>query len=205
MWHTNGGDRTLEAAEARLFAEVLWDFVKELEVEEIDYGVGLDVFDRLTYGEKISSLSAIGAGLLRPDIPVCKLTACVEGAIAAVFEHLKAVVIVEIDTPQIKSYWRKMILAARHKVGTENLPDQDCKDEQQWLIEIEELSYRILWDVDYEDEDMYIDKPPQEAQALKDYMGMRDDYFHKIPQDLSTKGIETKLAKLKKLCRSICE
>ena len=45
MWHTNCWDRTLEAAEARLFAEALWDFVCELEVEEGDYDIGLKVFD----------------------------------------------------------------------------------------------------------------------------------------------------------------
>jgi len=39
MWHTNCGDQTLEGAEARLFAEVLWDFVCELEVEGVIKGV----------------------------------------------------------------------------------------------------------------------------------------------------------------------
>ena len=57
MWHTNSGDRTLEGAEARLFAETLWDFVQELELDEGDYNVGLDVFDRQTYGQKVSLLS----------------------------------------------------------------------------------------------------------------------------------------------------
>ena len=41
MWHTDCGDRTLEGTEARLFAETLWDFVSELEVDEGDYDVGL--------------------------------------------------------------------------------------------------------------------------------------------------------------------
>jgi len=39
MWNTNSGDRTLEGAEARLFAEALWDFVSELEVDEGVYVV----------------------------------------------------------------------------------------------------------------------------------------------------------------------
>ena len=39
MWHTNCGYRTLEGAEARLFAEALWDFVSELEVDEGVYVV----------------------------------------------------------------------------------------------------------------------------------------------------------------------
>jgi len=205
MWHTDCGDRTLDGAEARLFAETLWDFVQELEVDEGDYDVGLEVFDRLTYGQKVSLLSIIAAGLLKSDEPIRKLTAVVESAIAVVFDHLKMAVIIEIDEPEIKSNWRKMILAARRQFGAEELPKEDCKDDQEWLIEIEELSYLILWDADYEDEDLYIDKPPEEAQALKDFMRMRDDYFLEIPEDLKPEEVETRLTDLKNLCRSICK
>ena len=205
MWHTNCGDRTLEGAEASLFAEALWDFVSELTVDEGDFDVGLNVFDRLTYGQKASLLSIIGNGLFKPDIPMHTLTAPVESAIAAVFDFLKILVSLEIDEPEIKSNWRKMILAARREVGVDDLPDEDCQDEQEWLIEIEELSYLILWDYDFEDEDLYIDKPPEEAQALKYIMCMRDDYFLEVPEDLKPKEIETKLSELKILCRSICE
>ncbi|MEE9586307.1 MAG: hypothetical protein V3W09_05325 [Nitrososphaerales archaeon] len=66
MWHTNYGDRTLEGVEARLFAETHWDFVSELEVDEGDYDVGLEVFDHLTYGQKVSLLSI---SLLFPPQP----------------------------------------------------------------------------------------------------------------------------------------
>jgi hypothetical protein len=205
MWRTNNGDRTLEGAEARVFTETLWDFICEMEVDEGDYDVGLEVFDRLTYGQKVSALSIIGNGLLTPDIPMRNLTAAVESAIAAVFDYLKIAAIVEIHEPEIKSNWRKMILAARREVGAEDLPDEGCEDEQEWSIEIEELSYLILWDADYEDEDLYIDKPPEEAQRLKNFMRMRDDYFLEIPEDLKPKEIKTKLSELKSLCQSICE
>jgi hypothetical protein len=205
MWHTNTGDRTLEGGEARLFAETLWDFICELEVDEGDYDVGLEVFDRLTYGQKVSVLSIIGTGLLTPDIPMRNLTAAVESAIAAVFDYLKIAVIVEIHEPEIKSNWRKMVLAARREGDAEDLPDEGCEDEQEWSIEIEALSELILWDADYEDEDLYIDKPPEEAQRLKDFMRIKDEYFLDVPEDLKPKEIETKLAELKSLCRSICE
>ena len=78
------GDRTLEGAEARLFAEALWNLALELQLDEGDFSTGIYVFDRLTYGQKVSVLSIVSNGLLRPDIPICKLTAVVEGAIAAV-------------------------------------------------------------------------------------------------------------------------
>ena len=85
MWHTNFGDRTLEGAEAKLFAEALWDFIQKLELDEGNYDVGLEVFDRLEYGQKVYLLSVIGNGLLKPDVPIRKLTSAVESAIAAVF------------------------------------------------------------------------------------------------------------------------
>lgn len=54
---------------------------------------------------------------------------------------------------------------------------------------------------DFEDEDIYIDKPPEEAQRIKDFMRMRDDYFLEILEDLKPEEIETKLAELKALCQ----
>ena len=94
MWHTNYGDRTLEGAEA------LRGLVSSLEVDESDYDMGLEVFDRLTYEQKVSLFSIIGAGLLKLDVPIRKLAAIVESAIAMVFDHLKMVVIVEIYEPE---------------------------------------------------------------------------------------------------------
>ena len=81
MWHTNNGDRTLEGAEAKLFAYTLWDFLCELEVEGGDFDAGLKAFDCLTYGQKLSVLSAVANGLLKPDVPIRKLTAAVESAL----------------------------------------------------------------------------------------------------------------------------
>ena len=97
MWHTNTGDRTLEGPEARLLAEALWDFLSELEVEGGDFDAGLEAFDSLTFGQKVSVLTIVGNGLLRPEVPICEPTAAVESGIAAIFEYLKELVIVEID------------------------------------------------------------------------------------------------------------
>ena len=205
MWHTNTGDRTLEGAEARLFAEALWDFLCELEVEGGDFDAGLEAFDSLTYGQKVSVLSTVGNGLLSPEVPICELTAAVESAIAAIFEYLKELVIVEIDEPDIPSSWRKMLLAARKESGAEDLPEEDCEGDEEWLIQIEALSYLILWDYDFEDEDLYIDKPPEEASRLKEYMRIKDNYFVEIPDDLDETAIAAALSKLKALCQKICE
>lgn len=205
MWHTNTGDRTLEGAEARLFANALWDCATILEESDGDCFLGPPVFDRMTYGQKASVLLIIGNGLLKPDEPICKLTAAVEGAIATVFEYIKEEVAAEIDDPEMKSSWRKMILAARNECGGEDLPDEDCQDEEEWPIQVEELSYLILWDYDFEDEDLYVDMPPEESGRLKEFMRIKDDYFVEVPDDLDEKEIATALSELKALCREICE
>ena len=105
----------------------------------------------------------------------------------------------------MNSNWRKLILAARRQAGADKLPAEDCDDVQEWLIEIEELSYLILWDYDFEDEDLYIDKSPEEAKRLKEFMRIRDEYFRDIPEDLTPEEIDTRLSELKSLCRSVCE
>ena len=155
MWHTGNGDRVLEGAEARLFAEALWDFITELEADEGECDVGIAVFDRLTYGQKISLLSIIAKGLLT-DVPIRKLTAVVEGAIAAVFNHIMEAVTTEIEESSSNAEWRKMILAARREQGARGLPKLSCGDDREWFDQIEELSDLVLWDADYESEDFYM-------------------------------------------------
>lgn len=54
----------LQGADGKLFAESVWNLISELGASEGDYDIVLDAFDRLTYGQKISLLSAIGTGLL---------------------------------------------------------------------------------------------------------------------------------------------
>ncbi len=205
MWHTNNGDRTLEGYEAQLFAEALWDCVTILEESDGDCFLGSPVFDRMTYGQKAAVLLIIGKGLLDPNEPICPLTAAVESAIATVFEYINTEVASEIEDPEMKSNWRQMILAVRQMSGAEDLPDEDCQDEEEWLFQVEELSCLILWDHDFEDENLYLDKPPEEAWVLKGFMDIGDDYFLDIPDDLKLKEIGTRLSELKSLCQSVCE
>ena len=50
---------------------------------------GVECFDNLTFGQRIYALAVIGNGLLRKDIPLVRLTAVLEGTIAAIFEYLE--------------------------------------------------------------------------------------------------------------------
>ena len=204
MWRTAHGDRILKGAEAKVFAEALLNLLDEVtEFDFEDYESGIKCFDTLTFGQKISVLSRIANGLFRKDVPPVELTAVLEGAVAAVFEHLTRKIIIEIDDFEPETYWRELVVAARKEMEAEDIPDPACENIDKWYTEVEVLSAAILWDADYQDEDLYIDKPPEEAQALRDFMRMRDDYFSAIADDLNDEEAEARIEELRKLCNSI--
>jgi len=70
---------------------------------------------------------------------------------------------------------------------------------------VECLEEGILWDADYDDELLFIDETPEKAKELKRLLGISEDYFRAVPDDLSKEEMEAKLVELRKLCRSIVE
>jgi len=205
MWRTSSGERTLEGAEAKVFAEVLWDFLDEINLgPDDDYVLGVNIFDRLTYGQKISALSIVGKGLLTDSSPV-PLTAVLEGTIAAIYQHMKICIIIELDEPEFGTTWRKKVVSAREESGGEEIPSHDCTDINEWDIEVDCLEDYILWDADYEDEDLFIDDFPEKTTAMKKMLGVSKDYYMEIMDDLREDEIEVKLKELRGLCRSIVE
>ena len=114
MRHTPAGKRTLRYAEAKVFAAALEDYILGEYFDRENFKSGIDIFDRLTVGQKVSALSIIGNGLLRKNVPCVNLTAILESAIAAVFEHMKLRIGWEIMEPDPgRKSWRKMVYAAR--------------------------------------------------------------------------------------------
>jgi hypothetical protein len=119
MWHTSSGKRTLEQNEALLFAEamlILLDNADTMGME--DYSVDIAAFDQLTVGQKVSTLGAITQGLLCHDVEPVRLSAALEAAIAAVFDHVKAMVELELDDPEAGRDWRNRVLDALEDAQT---------------------------------------------------------------------------------------
>jgi len=205
MWWTEYGKCILEGAEAKVFVEALLDLLDEsnLSKQFDDYNLGVDVFDNLTYGQKISVLAIIGNCLLRRDVPTVELTAVLEGAIAAVFKHLVNLITFDIDVPDLGTKWREMVVAARKEAEGEDIPIPNCNDLEEWEIEVETLADFVLPDVDYEDSHLYLDGAPEKSKMLRKLMGISDKYHLAIANDLNDKEVNTKLAELKKLCQSI--
>ncbi len=204
MWRTSAGNRSLHGAEARLFAEAILSLLDEAQSDQLyDYDLGLRCFDTLTYGQKVSVLATIGNGLLREDVPVVPLTAVLEGGIAAVFQHLRNCVGFEIDDPDMGPTWRQMIVAALREIDAEDVPKSTCRDGQEWDLWIQELSDAVLWDADYEDGDLYLDRSPDEARVLMDEMEIASDYYGAIAEDLTDEQAGDRVAELRTVCESV--
>ena len=211
MWRTQYGDRILHGAEAVVFAEGLSSLLDEV-VSGIsdDYETGIEVFDSLTFGQKVSTLSIIGNGLLRKDLPPVRLTAVLEGTIAAVYQHIQEWIIFEIDTPEFGTRWRELVISSRKQTEgndaeQEHIPEPTCEDLDEWDFQMQELSGGVLWDGDYQDAQLYVDFPPEKSKELRGMMGIPDDYYMDLAEDLSDKEAKTKIEELSKLCDSITD
>ena len=206
MWRTECGERILDGAEAIVFAEALPSLLDEAIMGTLDdYDLGIECFDNLTFGQRISVLTIVGNGLLRKDVPSVELTAVVEGAIAAVFQHLRYQIIYEIDEPDFPSNWRELVVAARKEAEGVDIPNSTYIDTKEWEFEVEQLSDRILWDVDYESGHIFMDHPPDMSEWLKDMADIPDDYFMAIADDLTDEEAKAQIKELKKLCDSVIE
>jgi hypothetical protein len=178
----------LEGAEAKVFAKALSSLLDEALMSTLDdYHFGIECFDNLTFGQRISVLAIIGNGLLRKDVPLVRLTAILDGAIAAVFKHIENEIAYEIDVPESRSNWRELVVAARKQIGgeIEEIPETTCTEMNKWKFEVEILSDAILFDTDYEDSKLYIDFPPEKSKYLREQMDITDDYFMAIADDLT--------------------
>jgi hypothetical protein len=193
----------LKRAEARLFAEALLSLLdQEDALRHEDCPLGIECYDGLTYGQKISVLATIGNGLLREDVPAVGLTAVVEAAIAAVFEHLKSLVEIGLDEPAWWSDWRKLIVAAGREMGAESIPDPTCDDLEEWELTIQELKDGILSDAGRQQ------AWPRAGQRRKKAVWMNhaaEDSFVAVFDELNDEQIEARVAELRQVCRLAIE
>ena len=109
------------------------------------------------------------------------------------------------DMSEGETYWRELLVAARKELEGENIPAPSCTDIEEWDLEVEVLTDRILWDRDYEDDRTYADHPPEMTQWLKFMARIPDKYYTAIADDLTNEEAAATIKKLKKLCDSIIE
>ena len=97
------------------------------------------------------------------------------------------------------------MVAARQAMEGEEIPPPTCTDRDEWDFQIQELADAILWDADYEDGYLYLDRPPEDAQALRMLTRVSEEYYLFIPDDLTDTMAERRLAELRNLATPIAE
>lgn len=206
-WRTQIGERVLTGAEAALFREAIGTAVdmvdEELSGLNEQWEFGVPVFDTLEPSVRLALLAQVGHALLRETDECPPLTAVNEGAIGALFQHIEQSVLFEIDCEQDFEdgfSWRRQILAVfREDDDTEDLPSVRCADKGEWEILLQTLCDRILWDEDFLDASLYLDKSPEQSRFLKRFMTIDDDYFTAVPpdpRDADLPGIRLAIAEL---------
>jgi hypothetical protein len=217
MWHTQAGDRVLAGAEARLFKASLRFMVDILEDDdqEDSWAFRIEMFDRLTVGQKLTMLCDVARALLDPAVPMPELTAVNEATVAAVYQNLLDNILMEVDDdgeiqgdPSIRYYWRRLIMAAvKEAERAENLPidpeqqpTPESNDMDDWDPLVEDLENRILWDGDWELESNIADSSPEDAQRSKDFLGITDEYYLDVAPDPPDSEIPKLVRQLKTLC-----
>lgn len=204
MWNTSKGKRTLKGAEAALFAEGLLTLIDDSSVWDFeDYPMGIKAYDTLTPGQMVFALWTIAHGLLDDDVEPINHTAALEGAIAAVFNQIKDRIQVELEDSGFGFDWRHMVLAARKAAQAEDVAPLECSDHDAWEFEIDKIEDSILWDNDFDTNDLAMDLPPEKADQFRTLMGIPDHYALTIPEDLDPEQMTATLADIRELCSHV--
>lgn len=219
MWHTSEGDRILTGSEARLFRSAVLHLVEQIKDEPDDPWIcGIHLFDELTWSQKLAVLESVATHLLTHTARLPKLVAVNEAAIGSVFEHISFCIDQELHFNPDQQNWRQLVLDACHESfvtdrtdfggGDEDAEDgESCipvsasdSDKGRWATAIEMLADRILWDRDYQMMGDFLDEPPEKAAMLRQILGIDDEYFATVANDLTSESqVEQTLQRLRKI------
>jgi hypothetical protein len=197
MWNTPMGHRVLAGAEAELFRAALTSLVIWSE-EEDDHEVGVRVFDELEPSSKLAMLEQVARALLVKAIPAPVHTAVNEGTIAAIYDQL--LMDLDLECSDGEGDLRQLVMQACKECHTEGAPSEACSvDEEKWAEAVEELTFRILWDSDWESERSK-DYSPRISKHIRANLGIDDGYYVAIAPDPSPAELRKMLDSLRELC-----
>ena len=214
MWRTSTGTRTLVGSEAELVRQLLGFVYFEINAvcpaDGEPYESGVASFDRLEASQQLALLAEVGRALLDGEQPPPKLTALREATVGVLYEQLRSLVAAEIDgelqDDRPHRYWRLLIVGtcAGDESGPylADLPAPDSDDFDAWDLIIESLADRILWDRDWEMEDLFADAVPERGRQLKQFLGIDDGYFRDIAPDPTEQQLDVVRSQLEALVRA---
>jgi hypothetical protein len=148
----------------------MWDLVEDgVDGEGGLFGVGVEASDRLQRDQKLSLLVDLGRALEDETTPCPKLTSRVEATAAAVFRLVLREIRMEIDLESGDvdgaQCWRRLV---RDAIDATSNDDQEegggleedrlvaptSKDFEMRSAYVDNLAERVLWDEDFEREDV---------------------------------------------------
>ncbi len=128
----------------------------------------------------------MGSSLLREETPAPDLTAVTEATVGAIYEVIRLMVEWEIDQPaawRISPSWQELVLAASQEKQFEGLLDPESADMDGWEVLIGSLADGVLWDEDWKEAGAQRDADPTAGRAVKEVLGIDEDYFIAVPPD----------------------
>jgi hypothetical protein len=197
VWRTPDGDRVLTAGEwalARAGLGLAWDAVELAREAGAGDATGVRVFDALQPAQQVALLALVGAALSDPQAPAPPLTAATEGTLGAVFDLLRAWLEMELAGAAGEgdpTHVRRLLLAAVADAGGRDgtVPEPTDATPGEWELLLEEVEARLFWDADWEMGDVFLDLPPEAAQADLVLHGIDPEYFTAVPDDPDAAGL----------------
>jgi hypothetical protein len=190
MYRTPKGERTLKGAEGELMRAALIAAVERVTESYPDdrWPLGVAAFDRLTTGQQLYLFDQVGRALLVEDAAPPPLLCSVDATVAALIQTIESNIRYELNFedshPGLFHHWRQLLLDVFTEAGeTDDLPDATCVDFDEWDLLLEVLDAGLLFDADYEDEEFYVDGGPEANRAIRDRMGVDNEYFAWIAPD----------------------
>lgn len=167
-WDTPIGSRAVHGSERKL---IVCSAASLLRSKRNSW---IRVFDQMDSETKAGMLVEVVRRLVEPSSEPLVLTAVNEATIGAIFAHLRQQVEDECDAGRSVE-WRSLL----REVGCKE--PVTSNDIRAWSTAIEDSADLVLWDRDYEIEEL-VDAPPHVASEVRQQMGIADDYFSDPPR-----------------------
>ena len=182
-WHAQEGDLVLRGDEANLFREAILFFCDIISSVDDDtdsvYG-GASVFNQMTRTQQLASLELVTKYLFHETEDCLDLSAWSEATLASIISQIRTLLHLEIDEGDNNEIRRVLSRLTECEISTD-----DWDNRSEWDFILDSYEDRFLWDNDFEDIEIP-DMSPDQADSVRQMMGITDDYYSSVPPDLDS-------------------
>jgi hypothetical protein len=214
MWHTPLGDRVLEGAEARLVAHGISLLAEGIEMtlkgqikeDEDIFHCGPDAYTSLTVEQRAAALHDVAHALLDRAVAMPEATAALEATVAAIYAAIGQEIQAWLDAHDASLHEAAKLVARamrQHRSEVDEVIDAKCDDWEEWDAALDQLTDLILWDRDFDDEEILADLPPAHSAQVREEMRMPAAYGAPM-RDPSTSEAIRLVDSTRRLAAAIC-